>query len=93
MKKEFIDGLNTAVFTTRFVLEKRTVILYVYHYEEDGAWEFLGREDCVESDYRVISLDEIITIDNSILEVSNIPFGYFAYRENVKDGWKVNRIS
>ena len=60
-KKDFVNNLNTAVFTTKYILNKNSPILYVYHYEEDGAWEFSGMEtDINEDDYRVLSLEEII---------------------------------
>jgi len=44
----FADILNTAVFTTRFVLDLCSPILFVDHYQEDGAWSFSGIEDCEE---------------------------------------------
>ena len=91
-QKKFTDGLNTAVFTTKFILDKQTAILNVYHYDEDGAWEFSGKEDCEESDFKIVSLDEIIKIDDSVLEVSDLPFGYYAYRENHEDDWKIDNI-
>ena len=60
-KKDFVNNLNTAVFTTKYILNNNSPILYVYHYEEDGAWEFLGMEtDINDDDYRVLSLEEII---------------------------------
>ena len=73
MHKNFTESLNTAVFTTKYVLEKNSLILYVYHYEEDGAWQFSGKEECNDSDYRIISLEEMINIDKSILELAVLP--------------------
>jgi hypothetical protein len=92
MKGKFIDRPNTAVFTTRFILEKAESIKYVFHYEDDGAWEFIGSKESDESDYRVISLEEIIMIDNSILDISDLPLGYFAYRDTQKDKWTIEQI-
>ena len=67
-KKDFVNNLNTAVFTTKYILNKNSPILYVYHYEEDGAWEFSGMEtDINEDDYRVLSLEKIINLDSSFL--------------------------
>ena len=66
-KKDFVNNLNTAVFTTKYILNKNSPILYVYHYEEDGAWEFSGMEtDINEDDYRVLSLEEIWNINFKI---------------------------
>jgi hypothetical protein len=54
----FADSLNTAVFTSKYVLNYDSPILYVFHDEDDGAWQFLGIEDCTEKDFRIISLAE-----------------------------------
>jgi hypothetical protein len=87
MKNNFAESLNTAVFTTKYVIERNSPILYVYHYEEDGAWQFSGKEDCTDSDYKIISLEEMINNDNSILELANLPLGGEAYRENKDSNW------
>lgn len=90
MNKKFLDNLNTAVFTTKFVLEKNSPVLYVFHYKNDGAWSFLGNEDCLESDYRIISLEEMIEIDNTILKLADMPFGYCAKRTDKNSSWIIN---
>jgi hypothetical protein len=92
MKQSFIDDLNTAVITTKFVLEDNSLIQFVYHYEEDGFWEFLGAENSTEEEYRIISLEEVIIIDESILEIADLPLGSFAYRNDKNDKWKVEKI-
>lgn len=92
MDRNFIDDLNTAVFTTRYILEDGKPILYIYHYTEDGAWQFDGDEDCVESDYRITSLEEMIGIDNTILDVSSLPLGYYAYRNSKAEAWNKHPI-
>lgn len=43
MIKWFTENFDTAVFTSKYVLDN-SPILYVYHYEEDGAWSFLGEK-------------------------------------------------
>lgn len=92
MHNSFVDDLNTAVFTTKFILESQSPIMYVYHYEEDGAWQFSGLEDCEENDFRIVSLEEIINIDNTILQISDLPFGFYAYRESKHSQWIIQRI-
>lgn len=90
MKKYFVESLNTAVFTTKSVLEKNAPILYVFHYEEDGAWQFSGEEECSEEDFRVISLEEIINIDKSLLELADLPLGAKAYRKDKNSNWIIS---
>lgn len=93
MKKEkFSDNLNTAVFTSKYVLGNNSPILYIYHYEDDGAWAFLGIETLNEEDYRIISLDEAINIDPSILEIASMPLGYYAKRESRAGKWIIDKI-
>jgi hypothetical protein len=88
MSKHFEESLNTAVFTTKFILENKSPILFVYHYEEDGAWQFSGLENPIsDDDYRVISLDEVIQLDNTVLELADLPLGGEAYRLDIKSPW------
>lgn len=41
---QFKDILNNPVITTKFVFVDKSLILYVYHYE-DGMWQFSGDEE------------------------------------------------
>ncbi|MEO6904624.1 MAG: hypothetical protein ABI315_15965 [Bacteroidia bacterium] len=86
MKKQFNESLNTAVFTTNYILNG-SPILHVYHYEEDGAWQFSGIEQENEEDIKVISLEEIINLDNSILELTDLELGGEAYRKDKNSDW------
>ena len=67
MNKKFSDNLNVAVFTTKYVLELQSPILYVSHDEEDGAWQFFGEEDVTESDCRIISLLNFLELFNFLI--------------------------
>jgi hypothetical protein len=58
---------------------------------EDGAWSFLGAEECQDEDFRIISLEEIINIDDSILELADMPLGFYAKRKDVDSSWRVER--
>ena len=85
--KAFEDDLNTAVFTTKYVLYSNSPILFVNHYD-DGYWQFCGAEDNLQDeDFKIISLEEIIQIDSSILEVADLPYEGEAYRENINSPW------
>jgi len=88
---KFKESLNTAVFTTKFVLEERKTITFVSHDNDDGAWQFLSDDqwDDFESVARVISLQEIIELDQSLLDLVDLPLGYSASRANKNDDWKI----
>ncbi|QQT24844.1 hypothetical protein [Sphingobacterium spiritivorum] len=76
----YFSDPNEAVLTTLFVLNKDEQITRIYHHLEDGMWEFVGDTEAAESDYRVVSIQEMVNLDNSILSVSNMEPGYFAHK-------------
>lgn len=90
--ENFSEDLNTAIITTKYVLEESRPILYIYHFEEDGMWQFSGDEDCSDEDYMVISLEEVIKMDTSILLVADMQLGYYACRKSISEEWIVNVI-
>ena len=49
MVKKFKENYNTAVITTKFVLEKKSPILFVFLFG-DGAWQFVGSEKHVSDE-------------------------------------------
>ncbi|RPE09938.1 DUF2185 domain-containing protein [Chitinophaga lutea] len=82
--------MNVAVFTTRYVYREGKPILYVFHHDEDGAWEFIGSDKSVnETDYMIIALEEIIKLDPSVLELADLPLGWAAYRDRTDAPWNL----
>ena len=79
--------LNYAVFTTSYVIEKMSAIVYVVH-DKDGDWQFFGNEkDVDEQNGRVVSLGEIIKIDRTIEEILWIPLSTEARRDKIGAEW------
>jgi hypothetical protein len=91
--KKFKDSLNTAVFTTKFVVKDKKGITYITHENEDGAWQFFSNDnfDDFEEVSMILSLDEIINLDKTVLEIADLPLGYIATRETVNDKWKISK--
>lgn len=86
--KAFEQNLNTAVFTTKFVLEGRSPILFVFHYD-DGSWQFSGAEESLsDNDYRIVSLGEIIEHDKSLTEIVDMPINSQATRLSIGSPWR-----
>jgi len=83
MKEELKDLFDTAVFTTRFVIEDKKTITYVTHEIEDGAWQFFSddRFDDFESVAKVVGLREIIKLDPSIMELIEMSEGFIATKK------------
>jgi hypothetical protein len=91
--KVFKEPLNTAVFTTQYVIEENKGITYVTHDADDGAWQFFSDDkfEDFEKVAKVVGLGEIIERDKSILELADMPVGYYAYRKSVKDKWIIRK--
>ena len=80
---------NQYVITTKHVINNNSPIIRVIH-EKDGAWQFLGKEENLsESDAFVLSLEEILCLDNTLQDVLSLPLGKQAYRTSPKDNWIV----
>lgn len=91
-----IDFYDTAVFTTRFVIEDGNPITYVSYGEEDGAWQFFSGDPFLdfESVARIVGPKELIDLDPSIEDiVLNLEEGFFATRDFIGDKWKIQKIS
>lgn len=79
---------NIYVFTTKFVVKEKSPIVHVTH-DKDGDWQFLGAEENIsESDAMIVSLGEIIQIDESIVKVLDMPEGKDAVRGSINDKWE-----
>lgn len=88
-----MDNFNTDIYTTKFVVQNKSPIIHVYHYE-DGSWQFNGSErDLKDEDYQVISLGELLEIDRSIIELKDLPLGFEAIRSSKEQPWKKLRMS
>jgi len=83
----FDDPKNVAVFTVRSVWEKKRDILYVYHNSEDGAWQFHADKNPEEKDASIISLEEVVELDNSIKELADLPYDWRAWRKDKQSPW------
>jgi hypothetical protein len=84
----FTDVRNTAVFTTRDIIEEGKPILPVTHDQDDGVWQFHTRKTVPASDAKIVALDEIIFRDLSIVELSNLPLSWLAIRDSITSPWK-----
>ncbi len=83
------EHLNTAVFTTKNVMNNHYLITRVYHHN-DGSWQlFDDISTNSNANIMIVGLKEIIEEDNSIKNILNLPEGKMASRINKNDTWKV----
>lgn len=87
IKYSFLEDKNTMVITTKNIISHISDIVLVSHDEDDGTWEFLDGEEVKEEDAAIISLYEIVKLDNSINELCELPLGWIAYRDSKNGKW------
>ncbi|SFM73816.1 hypothetical protein SAMN05428949_0617 [Chitinophaga sp. YR627] len=93
MNKQFPDKLTTVVIVTKWVMHKYEPILYVFHHEEDGMWEFTGKTQGIEDeDYNIIGLGEAISLEPDLLDIADLPPGYRAIRRTARGPWQISRL-
>lgn len=84
----FDDEPNVAVFTTNYVMVGNSPIVYVVH-DDDGDWQFLGPEENVQDqDVMIVSLQQVIQRDPSVLELADLPRGAAATRVDRAAPWE-----
>ena len=66
-------------------------ILYVSHEEDDGMWQFLCGKSHEITDAKLVALEEVFALDNSISKIADMPYGYIATRKNVNSEWKIHK--
>lgn len=83
----FTESGDTTVVTYNKVLHEGMPILFVLH-AEDGRWHFQNSYDIDFKDVAFPSLYTIVQLDSSLLEISDLPVGWIAYRENINGVWR-----
>jgi hypothetical protein len=89
--KKFREADNTAVFTTTYVVQDKKPITYVTHDEEDGAWQFFSSDEFenYEDVAMIVGLGDIVASDPSLLDIADMPVGYYAIRDTPDDKWSI----
>jgi len=92
-REEFEVPLYTAVFTTKFVLDDKRTITYVTHDIEYGAWQFFSDDsfENFEEAAKIVGLQEIFDMDNSLFEIAALPLGFCATRKDKLDKWTIRK--
>ncbi|GAB5406361.1 MAG: hypothetical protein Aurels2KO_45920 [Aureliella sp.] len=85
---KFDDPPNVATYTTTFVLDG-SPILRVYH-DYDGEWQFHGSLDqpATADVGQLVALETMVTRDNSLVELHDLPCGWRATRLAMDAPWR-----
>ena len=87
----FDQPRNAATFTTIHVLKEKEDITHVYHDEDDHGWQFHYAGPKNESDAMIVSLEEIVDYDPTVVELADLPPGWMAVRAERGSPWTRSR--
>ena len=92
MKKnewKFNESRNTMIITQRQILTGEAYVLHVSHDIEDGMWQFLDGSTCDMENAIIISLEEMFQVDNTIMNLADLPLGAIACRNDINKVWEI----
>ena len=84
----FADLKNVAVITLKSIVKSGKPILHVAHDADDGTWQFLDASTVSEANASVVSLEEITRIDPTVMELADLPVGWYADRSALGESWR-----
>ena len=87
LEYNFSEDKNTMVITTKNIINNVNDIVLVFHDEDDGIWEFLDGEIIDKESAAIVSLFEIVKLDNSVNDLCGLPLGGRAYRNSKNEEW------
>jgi hypothetical protein len=65
---------NKTVITTKYVVNNNSPILSVF-YDEDGDWQFFGKEEVGEDDACIVSVQQILETDKTLANIPDLSKG------------------
>ncbi|GET45464.1 hypothetical protein CAPN002_09170 [Capnocytophaga stomatis] len=78
---------NTVVVTTSYVTQNQHPIVSVF-YDEDGDLQVFSQEGADMEKVQLITFQQILTIDPSLLTIGNLNKGEQFYRDSPKEQWR-----
>lgn len=92
-KYRFQEPKNAACFVCDHIMNKKRPVLFVSHDKEDSSWQFLcGETDHNDDNIKIISLNEMTEIDDSVNDLYEMPIGFGAERSQIDEPWKPFKI-
>jgi hypothetical protein len=84
----FDQPQNVAAMVTRQVLSREEPIRYAVHYEDDNSWGFFCGTTNETGDYRLVHLEHVLAMDDTLREVADLQPGWSAWREDGESPWE-----
>lgn len=95
---KFADPPNVAVLSDKSIFKRGDWIAYVVHEaddddnynDEDGSWQFHSshKQNRDEREIMLVSLQNVVRRDESILELADLPKGWHAWRTSKVSPWQ-----
>ncbi len=86
-KWAFSDLPSARAYLSQTVLDGTEPVTYVSHDADDGAWQFLGESMADGGGPVLACLHHPIDADSSLLELADLPIGWYAERESPAHPW------
>lgn len=84
----FDQPRNCAVVTLRSIMFDDAPILYVCHDLDDHGWQFLDGRPIDMANAALVTLEEIVRHDTSVLDLADMPPGWCAKRITKSAPWR-----
>ena len=84
----FDQAPNVAAITSTHITRRGLPILQVTHYEDDHSWGFQSGLAVTTEDGQVVAMREILTMDETVVEVADLLPGWSAERQMIGGEWK-----
>ena len=91
MKLRDENRLKT-VISSRFVVNEGSSITAVF-YDEDGDWQLFSDEPIEMEDTVIVSVQQILEIDNTLLNLPELEAGESAQKESRDAEWIISRYN
>ena len=88
----FKEQRSAIVVTEKVIVDGLSPILYVFRDSVDGQWIFLSDEKSAGDEVDVVTLEEIVKLDNSVKQLSDLPAGWKAWRETKDKPWNRSKL-
>ena len=83
---KFEDSPHAKAYLSKAVDDRLEPVTFVSHDADDGAWQFLG-DSMTDSGGVLVCLHHPIDRDRSLIELVDLPLGWYAERNKVGDPW------
>lgn len=79
---------SKGVLTAKSILSNNAYVSYVI-YDEDGDWQFFNELEIEDDDIVLISLEQMLEIDNSLKYLEDVQKGTILFRKDKQSKWEI----